>query len=309
MSFQVTNAHRVTYQSNIELALQQKKAKLAPYISWSDYEGEKSKIKDFVGSVKPNRGRTRHGDTQYNNTPHDGRWIGMTDEYYYADIVDKADKLLAPGIDIEGGYVKAAAATMARSDDDAFLEGFYGNAMTGKDGSTLVPFTAANIIAANVGAAAAVGLNIPKLRAARALFVANLVDTDEEELYMAVTSKQTDNLLSELQATSHDFVDSRQAPVLESGKLRKLLGFNFVECEIGNAASFDNAPLTLDGNGYRRVPAWCKSGVSGGRWGEMTSTIDRLPQKRNSVQVYAGKFVTVTRNDEAKAIQLLCNEA
>jgi hypothetical protein len=308
MSFQITNAHRVTYRSNVELALQQKKAKLAPYITWASYDGEKSKIKDLVGSVKPNRGRTRHGDTNYNNTPHDGRWIAPGDEYYYADLVDKADKFLAPGIDITGMYTMAAAATLARADDDAFLEGFYGNALAGKEGATVLPFAPANIIAVNTGAAAPTGLNIPKLRKARAMFVANLVDTDEEELYMAVTSTQTDNLLSELQATSAEFTDSRQAPVLESGKLRKLLGFNFVECEIGNAASFDNAGLTLDGSGYRRVPAWCKSGISGGTFGEPLMSIDPLPQKRHSVQVYAGKFVTVTRNDEAKAIQVLCAE-
>lgn len=310
MSFQITNAHRVTYNSNIELALQQKTSKLAVHCTDADYTGESSKIKDLVGSVKANRGRTRHGNTEYNNTPHDGRWISMTDEYYYADLVDKADTLLAPGIDIQGGYVKNAAATLARADDDAFLEGFYGNAQTGKTaGTTLVPFSAANICPVNQGSASNVGLNMPKLRWARAQFVANLVDTDEEELFMAVTSKQTDNLLSEIQATSQDFASARDMPVVVNGKLTKLMGFTFVECEYGNTSSFDNAGLTLDGSGYRRVPAWCKSGMHIGYWSRMHSDISKLPGKRLSIQVYAGKFVTATRTDEAKCLQILCNES
>lgn len=309
MSFNVTNAMRVTYNSNVELTLQQKVSKLAVHCTSADYSGEKSKIKDLVGSVKPNRGRTRHGDTQYNNTPHDGRWIAPTDEYYYAELVDRGDKYLTPGIDLEGAYTKAAAATLARADDDAFLEGFYGNALTGKDGSTVVPFNASNIIAVTTGAASATGLNIPKLRAARAMFVANLVDLDEEELFMAVTSKQTDNLLSELQATSMDFVDSRTSPVIVNGKLTKLLGFTFVECEFGNSASFDNAGLTVDGSGYRRVPAWCKSGMHMGYWERMYTGIDPIPGKRYAVQVYAGKFVTGTRTDENKVLQVLCAES
>ena len=140
--------------------------------------------------------------------------------------------------------------------------------------------------------------------------VANLVDTEAEELYIALTSKQSDNLLNEVQATSADFIKSNGGmTVTQTGRLGMLFGFNFIECEFGNSSSFNNTALTLDSNSYRRVPVWAKSGMALGTWQGLNISIDRLPQKRNSIQVYAGITVAASRTQEGKCLQILCSES
>lgn len=308
MSIEVTATQIVTFKNNMELALQQKTSKLWPYAMPEAGKGKNTELTNLIGAAAGNEATERHGDTKYGNTPHDRRWCPVRPEYYYADLVDTADKLRA-GIDLEGAYVQAGAATIARGKDERFLQGFYGTAFTGETGATQVPFPAGNIGAVNIGAAGPTGMNMAKLRWAKRRLMANLVDTDSEELYIALTSVQYDNLLNEVQAVSNDFV-SADKKVIESGQLPKLLGFNFIQCEYGNSASFPvAAALTLDGNGYRRVPVWAKSGMSAVTWDENNSYIDRLPGKQQSVQVWAGTTVAASRNQEGKCLQLLCLES
>lgn len=308
MSFQVTNAHRATYSNNMQLALQQKTSKLAPHCLQQSPDGKIYELLNLIGPVLPNRPSQRHGDTQYNNTPHSRRWMAKPLPYTYADLVDTQDRLQV-GIDLQGAYTQAGAATLQRARDMAFLEGFYGINLTGETGTTQTPFAAGNIVGVNVGAGAPTGLNIAKLRETRRIMAANLVDLDMEELYMAVTAEQVDDLQSQVEVTSRDF-NPQEAPVIVSGKLVKLLGFNLIPMEFGNAASVgpDVAALSLDGSGYRRVPAWCRSGMAYGEWFTST-TIDRLPTKNNSVQVYAELVAAASRTEEGKCVQVLCSEA
>lgn len=310
MSIQVTTTQIVTYQNNVKLALQQKKTKLAIHALPFAANGKRCEIDNLIGSVLPTENGTRHGDTQYVDTPHDRRWlVKPAAPFEYADLVDEEDRYRA-GIDLQGSYTMACAATMARSADIAFIRGYYGNAYTGEDGGTIVSFPGANVGAVDIGAASATGLNIAKLRWARKRLQKNLVDLDEEELLCAITAEQAEDLLEEVKATSSDFVSMGGAPVMESGKLRGLLGFKFLECEYGNSTSFGSAAaLTLDGSNYRRVMAWAKSGMVLGEWGSMQTSIDRLPQKRNSVQVYGRRDLAATRTEEGKCLQILCNEA
>lgn len=309
MSINVTATQIVTYQNNVKLALQQKKTKLANHAMPFAAKGKRCEIDNLIGSVLPTENGTRHGDTQYVDTPHDRRWlVKPSSPFEYADLVDEEDRYRT-GIDLQGSYTMACAATMARSADIAFLRGYYGNAYTGEDGGTIVTFPGANVGAVDIGAASATGLNIAKLRWARKRLQKNLVDIEEEELLCAITAEQSDNLLNEWKATSTEFVGSEKA-VLKDGKLTKLLGFNFIECEYGSSTSFGSAAaLTLDGSGYRRVMAWAKSGMTLGEWGSMQTSIDRLPHKRNSVQVYGRRDLAASRNEEGKCLQILCNEA
>lgn len=308
MSFAVNATAIQQYNNNVDLALQQKVSKIAPYAMSQDCNGEQAEIVNLIGAAKPNVADTRHGDTKYVNTPHDRRWMAKPDEQYFADLVDTNDRLRA-GIDLQGAYVMAAAATIARARDDAFIAGFYGTALTGKTGTTQVTFPAGNIVAATVGAAVNTGMNVAKLRAARAMLVRNLVDIDMEELYVALMSQQTDNLLNEIQATSKDFISQKDYSVTESGKLSRLFGFNIIECEFGNSASFNNSALTFDTvNSFRKNPFWAKSGMVMGQWGGINSSIDKLPQKQLSVQVFSGITVGASRTQENKCGIINCLE-
>lgn len=309
MSINVTETQIISFQNNMELVLQPTDSLLWPYAMQQPGRGKLVELTNLFGVVNAQEGDVRHGDTQYVNTPHSRRWCPKDKPVYLADLVDTEDQLKA-GIDIQGGYVMTFAAGLARKKDERFLKGFYGTARTGETGATSVNFPAGRIIAATTGAAAATGMNIEKVIEANAMMKRGQVDMRKDECYMALTSIQYGQLLRDVRATSKDFISAGDRSVLETGTLPKLLGFNFIEMEYGDATFYpDAAPLTLDGSSHRRVPVWCKRGMAALTWGAaVSSSIDRLPQKRNSVQVYAECDVAAARTQENFCLQIMCAE-
>lgn len=304
MSTQVTTSQKVTYRDNMKLRLQQKTPKLLMASTQVDVTGAMAQLDDLLGQVAPNYITTRHGDTLYNDTPHDRRWIAQPPAITYADLVDTHDKLNT-GIDLTGGYVKVGAATLNRGTDDAIIGGMFGNAQTGEKGTILTPFDAANVVSVNTGGAAS-GMNVAKLRAAWEILTKNFVDLDDDELYLGLNAAGISDLLSEPQVTSRDFI--QDADAIRSGKPGKLFGFNIIPIELSNPM-FTNAGLTLTGGGYRKAPFWAKSGVITAFWERMFTEVTQLPSKNYSTQVYARRQVAATRSEEGKVGYIEFNEA
>lgn len=305
MSNQVTQAHRTKYRENVSLLLQQKTSKLLKCCIDEDVSGEMYKVTDQIGQVRAQKIRTRHGDVKYNNTPHDGRWLAAPEPIYYAELCDKFDKFLS-GIELEGYYAKTGAATINRGTDDAIVAGIFGNAQTGLKGTVLTPFDTGNVVPVNQGAASPTNLTVKKIAAAQETLLANFVDADEDEFWMPITASQNRALLGELEATSKDY--GATGAEIKEGKLGRLHGFNFVHFEMGNPM-LENTALTVDGSGYRKVPFWAKSGMFVGFWEREFTSLDDLPTKHFSTQVYARRQVAATRTEEGKVGYILCNEA
>jgi hypothetical protein len=306
MSQNVPTAFVVEYRNNMALALQQRRAKIWPFIPLVEAAGERIVLKDFIGSVTAYEKDTRHSDTEYVNTPHDRLHIPAPNPMVVADLVDKEDQLRAK-IQLTSGYMMSAVAALNRAKDAAALRAIFGNMITGKDGTTTVPFPSANVVAASVGAGAATRMNVAKLRAARKLLAQNQVDMDEEK-FMVLTAEQIDDLMNEVPVTSADF--SRNAgKVNDEGRLNSFMGFTFIEMELGNTHLGSAAALTVDGSGYRKNPFWVKSGLVGGEWESLFTDITRLPTKHYSTQVYARWAGAATRTENGKVGYVLNSEA
>jgi hypothetical protein len=98
--------------------------------------------------------------------------------------------------------------------------------------------------------------------------------------------------------TSADFKGGLQGRAsIENGVPdRLLLGWTFVHVELDNhAARARSRALYTDGSGYRLNPFWVKPGVVANFWDRLYTSIDRLPGKRLSTQVYAGTTLAATR--------------
>lgn len=304
----IETTYTVLYHNNLELALQQRQSKLAPFAMQVRGEGELTEIKNLLDSALPERITTRFQEITLDTGDFQRRWAPVTEPYIFVRGVDSWDRVKS-AIDVEGGYVQAGAATIARGRDMAFLEGFFGTNYTGKTGQTTVEFDPTNIVAVNEGAAVPTGLNIDKLAAAQETLRANHVDLEMEEACMALTARQIRNLQGEVEMISQDF-NPGDAPVLRNGVLTKLLGFNFVPMEFGDASSVgaEVAALTLDPSGYRKVPFWVKSGMAMVTWEDLFARVSERPELNYAKQVYARTILTGSRTDEAKCGIILCDE-
>lgn len=299
MSQFVTTAFVQQYSTNIAMLLQQQGSRLRGAVMEHGFVGKAATVVEQFGAVTPVKNLARHSDTPLISTPQDRRWVYPTD-YDWADLIDSQDKLRML-IDPTGPYTQAGVMAMGRAMDDEIINGFFGTNNTGENGTTAVTFPSGQIVAANVGASANTGLNVAKLRAAKKLLMQAEVDIDNDQLFVAITAQQHDNLLNEVQAISLDYTDR---PVLVEGRIRAFMGFNFIHSErIPGGPSYAGSIST---GGLYYVPCWAKSGLALGMWNDVQASVDKRPDKRNSWQVYVTATVGATRTEEKRCVQINC---
>ena len=293
MSFNVTTHFVQQYTTNVQLLLQQKGSKLRDAVSVGSYTGKAAKAIEQVGSVEAQKRVVRHGDTPLISTPADARWVFPTD-YEWADLIDDQDKLRML-IDPQSSYAQNGAYALGRAMDDEIIASFFGTSKTGENGSTNTSFPAGQQVAATIGSTGATGLDIAKLREAKRDLMANEVDIDNDPLFCVISAQQHDDLLNEAQAISLDY---NTRPVLVDGKITAFMGFNFIHSE----------RLDTDGNTYRRVAAFAKSGMHLGMWNDISTMISERADKGYATQVYVKGTFGATRTEEKKVVEIKCAE-
>lgn len=314
MSVNVSTAFVQQYSTNIGMLLQQQGSRLRNSVMNYAFQGKAASVMEQFGSVNPVFNQGRHSDTPLISTPQDKRWAYPNDADW-ADLIDQQDRLRML-IDPAGPYTMAGTYAMGRAIDDAIIAGIFQSNNTGENGTSATGLLSAygsgsQVVAATVGAASGnTGLNVAKLRAARKLLLAAEVDVENDPLYIAATAQQLDDLLAQVQVNSLDY---NERPVLVDGRITRFMGFEFIHSErIPGAANFNTLyPGNSTITGYTAgttwlVPFWAKSGVALGMWNDITATVDRRPDKRNSWQVYVTGTFGGTRLEEKRCGFITC---
>lgn len=286
MSFQVTEAFVQQFSANFHHLAQQTESRFESAVRVeSGIVGDSKKI-SRIGATAAQKKTTRHGDTPLIETPHSTRWIDL-DDYEWADLVDELDKkkLLA---DPTSDYLKAGVSAMNRSKDDAIYAAARGSARS-SSGSVALP--AAQKIA--VGAA---GLTKAKIIQAKKMFRANEADEENgEELYFAYGSEQMEDLLGDTTLTSADFMTIQ---MLQDGAVgKKWMGFKWIPSERMSKVGND-----------RYCVSWAKSGVALGTGAEIMTRVTERADKSYAMQPYARMSIGATRVEDAKVVEIACQE-
>lgn len=283
------------YSTNLELLSQQMTAKLAPYCRIQRAEGAKA-FRMLSQTQKTNSVAVTTSATPAMNidVTHDGRWV-YPQKKGWGTVVDEID-LLQTNIAPQGAYVRDAVAALNRDKDDLFATAFFGTAQTGETGATSTTFDSNNVVAVDLGGSAE-GMTVEKMRQAQKILLDNDVDIDMEQIYIALSPQQHDDLLALTTVVSTDF-NSR--PVLVDGMVRKFLNMNIII----------STRLPTDSNGYRRNPVWVPSGMGCGMWKDITGVVRKRPDLHTEPDyVEASMMVGFTRLEEAKCIEIKSSEA
>lgn len=296
MSQNIPTHYAQQYADTIELLLQQKGSKLRETVAFKGITGAKAASPvDQIGSVEATKRTSRYPTLTPADTPTDRPWVYPSD-YDWNDLIDSIDKLRVL-VDPQSSYVQNGTYAMGRAIDREIIGAFFGDRKTGEAGGTTVSFPAGQQVAVNFGASGAVGLTVAKLREAKRLMMAAEVDLESDPITMAITSKQHDNLLAEMQVISLDF---NEKPVLTEGMITRFLGFSFKQLEL----------LQTDSNSYRRIPAYAKSGTVYAEWNGISTDISiRKDLAGLPVQVYVYGTFGSTRLQEKKTVEIKCSES
>jgi hypothetical protein len=213
----------------------------------------------------------------------------MPSDFDLPQLIDTFDKLRLL-TDPNSSYVQNAVMAAGRQYDRLILTAFQATAKTGEAAGTSTSFTGGNEVDVATGGSTA-KLNVAKLREVKRLMMANFIDFDYEEAFIAITAYDHDALLGEIQVVSTDF--NAGAPVLSEGRVQSFMGFRFIHCELVESVCAGTNEVTL--------PVWVKSGMHLGIWDDMKHDISQ----RNDLQgipwqVYTTMTAGATRIEENK---------
>ena len=289
MSTEVNKAFVNKYRSNFIHLAQQKGARLRNFVRVNEGVVGKADHFDRLGSTAAQKMTSRHADTPLISTPHSRRKVVMED-YNWADLVDKADKikmLSDPGSE----YMTAGVWAMGRTIDDLILAAMTGNAtsVSSTDATSSVALPSAQKIAHG-----SAGMSMAKLREARKILRAADIDVDED-LYLAISADKIDDLFAE-SGTPIISVDYNEKKPLVEGAISYFMGFNLIHTErLGN-----------DSNDNQQVMAWAKSGVGLSVGQNIETKISERPDKNYSMQVYAQMSLGATRIQDNHVVEIAC---
>jgi len=282
----VDQALKNQYSDNIQHLVQQVMVKVAPTVHQKpDAAGEQS-FQDQLASEDARIKTSRNQDVVNDDPQYDRRKIIPT-YYYRAPLVDKMDKIMMLK-DPTSEVTQNNAFALARAKDTQVCAAFSATAYSGKAGTTSNTVPSTQIIVHS-----SVGLNMAKMREAKKILDQNEVMSDNRSF--AVSAEQIEDLLAIEQVTSADYAQIR---ALVNGNPGTLVGFNFVQTE----------RLPEFSTGVRNCAAYHKSGVVLGIWLDLLASIDVLPGKHFSAQVYAGQSYGSTRLEEEKVVLVQCSE-
>jgi len=291
MSENITTAMKAQYTDDFQLLSQQKGSKLEPYIWWDDVQAQKGYV-DQIGATSGQEKRSRNEDTRFSNPEHDRVQITPV-PWYDAVLVDKTDipRIVA---DPKNKYKLNQVYAAGRWTDTKILEAALGTAKTGVAGGTDTDFDDTN----NVVAVASSGLSVAKLHSAREIFY-GYYDVDRDiPLHCALTEYQVQDLLAETKVGS---VDYNSLKPLVDGVVTRFMGFQF--------HPLSTSIVATDSNDYRRVVCWAEDGLFGGRVSPVTTTMDRVPLKVNSIAIITEQDAGFTRVEASKVVEIKCSEA
>lgn len=285
------------FSTNVQLLLQQRGSRLRNAVMTGTHVGSQASPVDQVSPVTANKVISRFADMPRTDALLTRRWAFPVD-YDINQMVDSFDKLRLL-TDPSSHYVTNAMYALGRAMDLEIINAFFGSSATGVNGGSSIAYPSGNQISVSQGAVSATGMSVAKLRAAKKLLMQNEVDLDSDPLYCAITAKQHDDLLAEVQVIDADYNGGK--PVMEEGRIARFLGINFIHTELLNTGTDDaSGTSTL-------VPIWAKSGMYLGMWNDLNADVSQRKDIQGLPwQAYAKGTFGGARLDEKRVIEVFC---
>jgi len=285
MSNTITQAFVVQWDNQIRLMAQQKESRFANAVTdRGTITGESFTANRLAALDDMPENTVRHGDTVFSEAEHSTR-VALMRDFFQALPVDRNDepKLLANPL--SGSYNASLVASHNRRKDSIIYNALIGNAQT-KDGQQIA------LPSSQIILPAATGFTKAKLLTARKIFRKNEADAHNgEELFITYTAEMLEDILSDSQLTSADFLAVK---MLQEGDVSgNWMGFKWVPYE----------GIRVTGGDTARTVAWAKSAVHFGT-GFIEGTAGRRKDKKNLMQVDMAASHGAVRIEEEKVVAI-----
>ncbi|MCK1407653.1 phage capsid protein [Bradyrhizobium sp. 76] len=296
----ITDAHKLTYQNNIMLAVQQKRSRLDMGFSYqTGLSGRQSTMVELIGSASAVVDLGRKADTPDIDNSIEPVWITPR-QLAWGKLIEKEDAIKAL-TDYQGPFTQAGAAAMVRGKDTILSQAVFGSRKIGADGTTVSAW-AGQTVTVGIGASStddttATGMNVRKLLRGRRLMQSGQVITGDEELFYSGNAQQIEELFRDLTFISHDYRNGK--PLETPDEPQRILNITILPPNDGSAAFAD-----YDGSTYTSA-LFCKSGVYWGEFDPLTVNVPLRPDKMMRPHPQMEQWLGAARSEDIKVVKIL----
>jgi Phage capsid protein len=293
----ITDAHKLTYQMNVELAVQQIRSKLEPSMTYEpSLKGRLACMLELIGQTNAVLNLGRAADTPNIDNQIEPIWIQPT-QIAWGKIIEKEDAIKAL-TDYQSPFVQAGAAAIVRAVDTIMATAVFGPRRIGLDGGTTSTW-AGKTVATTVGSANGatdVGMNVAKIIRARRLMQEDQVDLGMEELYLGLNAQQQEELFRDLTYISSDY---RDVHVLDRPLSVDILDVTILP-PLDGAAALPDADTT-----HFNAGLWCKSGMYYGDFSPVETQVPLRPDKLMRPHPQMERWCGASRSEDKKSIKII----
>ncbi|MBR0700171.1 hypothetical protein JQ599_09690 [Bradyrhizobium diazoefficiens] len=296
----ITDAHKLTYQNNVMLAVQQKRSRLDMGFSYqTGLSGRQSTMVELIGSASAVVDLGRKADTPDIDNSIEPVWITPR-QLAWGKLIEKEDAIKAL-TDYQGPFTQAGAAAMVRGKDVILSQAMFGSRKIGADGTTVSAW-AGQTVTVGIGASStddttATGMNVRKLLRGRRLMQSGQVITGDEELFFSGNAQQTEELFRDLTYISHDYRAGK--PLENPDEPQRILNITILPPNDGSAAFAD-----YDGSTYTAA-LFCKSGMYWGEFDPLTVNVPLRPDKMMRPHPQMEQWLGAARSEDIKVVKIL----
>lgn len=289
--------HVLQFTQNLKLRNQDRGGKFDNAVMSGKHYGKKSQVCDFLKSVEMTEVTGRNQEIVDSEVEAEARWVSPRTHDVSCRIEDHDEiRMIA---DVASKYPEVQAKAWRRRRDRMTLEAHFGSALSGTDGTTVVPYSDSYKVSIDEGGTGS-ALNVDKIVAALALGHAAEWDLEEndEEIYCAIDAKQNKTLMRQIEIIHADYQRMAEIRIVK-GFLREYKGIHFIPKE--NLIT-DPADSTITW-----VPLWLKSGMYRGDYpNEIICKILEMQKRGLPRRLYTKVTFDVRRVDETKVIKIPC---
>lgn len=281
------------YQDTITILAQQMDSRLSGTVMVdNDFKAEK-KFYEQYASEDLVEIMSRYADTPVQLPDQRRRMI--TPRYFVGNTLEDPKDALQMLIDPKSTYMQSKQMAVNRKKDDIIITAFGGSAFTGKDGTTTQAFDANNQIAVTFGGGGSdVGMTKGKILRAKKLLDA--AEVEKEDRYATHTARQLEDLLNTTEVASSDF---NTVKALVQGEIPTWIGFDWKHTE----------RLLTDGSSDRLCYFYQRKAIQLAICKDAEGRVDQRPDKNYAWQVYMRLCLGATRLEEARIVQVACDES
>jgi len=295
MSINLPQHAIVKYADDVRSLLQYQGSKFRPYVTEAMYKGKAASPVDQYGAILMEEITQQFEEATRTDFSVDRRWVyprnfssnPMADTF---DIMTlgRVPDYLAPN----------AVVGAKRKIDEILAAAFFADAKTGVEGGSTEAFDTTNFrVDAAVGATADTTLNAEKVFMGLQLMQDAEVDTEMEDVTLAITPLQNRKFLADSRVSNSDFM--KFGGVIVNGRVTNFAGVNVIV-----------STLTPENSSYTLCPLWVKSGMHLGVWND----IQVNPSPRPDIKGTPMQFETImsmgaTRLEQGRVVQIECTKS